>query len=143
MNFFKALYIILNLYILYIILFLQQSHGILQRILREMSIPLSHFYWSMAHQFLNWVNRHALHRQLAGKVMPHAVPSKILDFWFLYQCRKSSLNIQQFGSVARENIAAFPSITGIDAKAPRFPSPKIAEPSLTIAIVLRFKVYYI
>ena len=38
------------------------------------------------------------------------------------------------------NKTAFPSITGLDAKAPRFPRPRIAEPLLITATKFPFVV---
>ena len=49
----------------------------------------------------------------------------------------SSATGQASTPAKRLNSAAFPSMTGIAAAAPRLPSPSTADPSVTTATVLR------
>ena len=55
-------------------------------------------------------------------------------------CESTSMSIESMSANLLNN-TDFPSITGFDARAPRFPKPKIAEPLLTTATKFPLLVY--
>ena len=90
-------------------------------------------------------NSFSIIKQSGAAISSRLIPPKLFEKFVMLLIISSTLELSISKSIAfisakRLNNTAFPSITGLEAKAPRLPIPRIAEPLLITATKFPFVV---